>query len=44
MHAVISAISVEQVLVALLADCETAEWRRKDLISQSMPPENPRAR
>ena len=32
-----------EVLVAVVADIETAEWRRIELQNQSQPPEHPRA-
>ena len=32
-----------QVLVALIADIETREWRRRELVALSLPPEHPRA-
>ena len=32
-----------EVLVALVADIETTEWRRLEICQQSLPPEHPRA-
>ena len=32
-----------QVLVAVVALIETSEWRRRELVTEGLPPENPRA-